>query len=296
MYFIYIDESGEKNPSAKLKREEPFVLTALALHEYQWKRFEQEINEHKLRLIRQINKRECTNLELADAEVHSSDLRIRANKNKHPFLKYLSDQEIYDLVKLYYSQLSKRHFTIFAVITDKTKLNDFMDHEKLLKKAYELLLERGERFIADEQKKHNAIFVLDNTSKQINRSIAMKHSYFLRSGTTSGLKLKHVVEIPFFVESYLSNGVQLADLTAYNIFRAFKDKDVNYEYFLKILPYFHTSKRTREQKIDGLKVFPEEHKWVEFLKEIEIKRACLKTEQALKLTSGSFKEKDIEPT
>ena len=35
MYFFYIDESGEKNPL--VKKEEPFVYIALALHEYQWK-------------------------------------------------------------------------------------------------------------------------------------------------------------------------------------------------------------------------------------------------------------------
>ncbi len=37
MYFVYIDESGEKNPHASKK--DPFILLALYAHEYQIKKF-----------------------------------------------------------------------------------------------------------------------------------------------------------------------------------------------------------------------------------------------------------------
>lgn len=67
--------------------------------------------------------------------------------------------------------------------------------------------------------------------------------------------------MPFFVESYLSNGVQLADLCAYNIFRAFKYESEDYEYFQKILPYIYNSKLTKGSKLDGLKIFPDNHRW-----------------------------------
>jgi len=278
MYFFYIDESGEKNPL--VKKEEPFVYIALALHEYQWKKFEKLINDYKLKLIRKIFERENVTLELADAEIHSSDIRIPKSRAKHPFLKYLTDEEIEALLKTVYSQLEERHFTIFAAVIDKNCLNDYMDWEKVTKKAYELILERSERFLADEHNNQQAIFVLDNTSKQLNRSVAMKHSFFQRKGTTSGVKLHHIVEIPFFVESYLSNGVQLADLCSYNIYRAFKDMNVDYEYFKFILPYIHCGKKTREEKIDGLKVFPDNHRWKDFLEEVEKKRARLIKERA----------------
>jgi len=278
MYFFYIDESGEKNP--KVKKDEPFVYIALALHEYQWKKFESIVNNYKLKLIKNIYDREQVQLELADAEIHSSDIRIPQNREKHKFLKYLTDAELEELIKTFYVQLGERHFTIFSAVIDKSNLREYMDWEKLSKKAYELILERSERFLDDEHSKQQAIFVLDNTSKQLNRSIAMKHSYFQRNRTSSNVKLKHIVEIPFFVESYLSNGVQLADLCAYNIFRAFKYKDVNYEYFKYILPFIYCGKRTREEKIDGLKVFPDNHQWQNFLIEVEKERARLLQERA----------------
>jgi len=280
MYFFYLDESGEKNPS--VKKDEPYVLLALGFHEYQWKKFERAINAFKLKLIRDINKRERIQLELADAEVHSSDIRIPKNRARHPFLQYLTKEELSALIDLFYSQLEERHIHIFTSVIDKDCLDSFMDTEKLHRKAYELLLERVENFLFNEHPNQQAIFVLDNTSKQLNRSLAMKHSFFQRTTTSSGVRLKHIVEIPFFVESYLSNGVQLADLCAYNIYKAFNTSNEKYDYFLKILPYFNCRIKSKSNKVDGLKVFPDNHRWKDLIEKIEIERARLIVERALK--------------
>ena len=44
-----------------------------------------------------------------------------------------------------------------------------------------------------------------------------------------------MVEYPFFTRSELSNGVQLADLLAYSVYRAFKGEDLGYPYFERVL-------------------------------------------------------------
>jgi hypothetical protein len=149
MYFFYIDESGEKNPA--IKKYEPFVFLAVGLHELQWKRFETIINGRKRKLIRDINDREGIQLELADAEIRSSDIRIPKKRTKHKFLKHLTEIELKELIELYYQQLKERHFQIFAVVVDKECLHDYMDIEKLLKKVYELLLELKCLFRTDIQ-------------------------------------------------------------------------------------------------------------------------------------------------
>lgn len=280
MYFFYIDESGEKNPT--VRKDEPFVLLALSLYEGQWRKFEDEVNACKRQFISNIYQRTGIRLDLADAEVRSSDIRIPANRNEHPFLKHLTAVELKDLSLLFYDQLEKRNFNLFATVIDKSCLDDYMDIDKLIKKSYELILERAENYLSTDHPKQRAIFVLDNTSKQLNRNLAMKHSYFQLHETTSGLKLKHIIEMPFFVESYLSNGVQLADLCAYNIYRAFLQENEDYEFFAKILPYFYSSKRTRDKKIDGLKVFPDNHKWNDFITKVENKRARLLQRRAQK--------------
>ena len=68
-----------------------------------------------------------------------------------------------------------------------------------------------------------------------------------------------------FRSSKLSNGVQLADLCAYNVYRAFKTKNFAYPYFQELLPAFY--KRQQGQKLDGLKVFPEDSELVAFARQ-----------------------------
>ena len=68
----------------------------------------------------------------------------------------------------------------------------------------------------------------------------MKHFDFQNDGTSSGLWLKHIVEMPMFTRSELSNGIQLADIIAYSIHRAFRDRNPEYEYFKRIEPFIYT--------------------------------------------------------
>ncbi len=270
MYFFYLDESGDRNPT--VKQEEPFVLVAVGMHEFQWRKFEAEINSSKRELIRKISARTGVMLDLANAEVHSTPIRIPKQREKHPFLKHLTDAELSGIVEFFYSQLEKRHCTIIAAVIDKTCLHPFMTLEKVSKKVYELILERVETFIAMEHPKQQALIILDNTTRELNRSIAMKQ-FFQQSETSSGVKLRHIVEMLLFVESYLSNGVQLADLCAYNVFRAFRNTDATYGHFLRILPAFCKNPNTSKDKLEGLKAFPDEHRWREFLEKVQIERA-----------------------
>ena len=140
-----------------------------------------------------------------------------------------------------------------ATVIDKRHLHEHMNHETLHKKAYEFLLERIEHFMAEYHPKHNALIVMDDTSKELNQAVAMKHAFFQRAGNQH-VKFSHIVEYPFFTRSELSNGVQLADLLAYNVYRAFQMEDFNYPYYELILPNFY--KREAGIILDGLKIWP----------------------------------------
>ena len=63
------------------------------------------------------------------------------------------------------------------------------------------------------------------------------------------------MEYPFFTRSELSNGVQLADLLAYNVYRAFRDEAPDYPYFRSVLPKIY--RRRDMASLAGLKVWPE---------------------------------------
>jgi hypothetical protein len=75
-----------------------------------------------------------------------------------------------------------------------------------------------------------------------------------------------IVEYPMFVDSALSKGIQLADLCGYNIYRAFREQNFSYSYFNNTLARFYCSKQTSIDKLDGLKVWPEDSDLVQFAK------------------------------
>ncbi|MGQ9780429.1 MAG: DUF3800 domain-containing protein, partial [Bacillota bacterium] len=158
----------------------------------------------------------------------------------------------------YFKQLAHHHMVVFSVVIDKRHLHGYMDSDKLHRKAWELLLERIQGFLQQEHPKHNGVLVVDDISPQANRKLALKHAYILREGTSCGRRLTRIIEMPLFVCSGLSNGVQLADLVSYNIYRAFREEDIDYPYFRRILPYIWSSKLSPGDKLDGLKVFPPE--------------------------------------
>jgi hypothetical protein len=79
--------------------------------------------------------------------------------------------------------------------------------------------------------------------------------------------------MPLFVRSELSNGVQLADLLAYNIYRCFRNENPDYPFFAQTLPHIWASERTPTSVIDGLRVFPPESPLTALLPAIAIRRA-----------------------
>lgn len=255
MYFVYVDESGTRDPR---DTRHVYALVGVALYANGWFGFEHHINSIKLRLADRVWKRLGTRLNLCDCEVKSNCIRIPTERARHPFLAALTEEELLELVDAYYAQLQYHAMRVFAVVVDKRFLRDYMDQEKLHRKAYELLIERVQWFMKKEHARHRALMVLDDTSRQMNTSLAMKHSYFQREGTSSGARIGHIVELPMFVASELSNGVQLADLCAYNVYRAFTDEDLTYSFFERMAGNLYRARDRLEPQVEGLKVFPDD--------------------------------------
>lgn len=260
MYIFYVDESGNRDPNSS---DSIYVLTALGIFDGRWKSFYSFLTDKKRSLMARIHKDTGIRLELDDCEVKSNWVRIPKERKKRPFLANLTDDELDDLIDSYYKQIDYHHIKLFAVVIDKSRLDAYMDQIRIHRKAWELLCERIENFMREDHNRHNAIMVSDDMSRQENRSLAMKHSYLLETRTSSGLPLKHIVEMPLFVRSELSEGVQLADLCAYNFYSAYQYRDFSKPAFNRILPYLYTSRNTPGHKIDGLKIFPDSSDLIE---------------------------------
>jgi hypothetical protein len=281
MYFVYIDESGSKDPRVTGIRADGsffpkdwlYVLVGISLFEMDWFRFEYVINQRKLQLIDRVRRDTGYRLDLADTEVKSNWVRVPKERAQRRFLSELTPEELTGLVDLYLAQLTYHPCHAFAVVVDKRCLRDFMDEEKLHRKAYELLVERVEWFMRQGHSRHRALMVVDNTSREMNRSLAMKHSYFQREGTSANLRIGHIVEMPMFVESNLSNGVQLADLCAYNVYHAFRYSDLDYPYFRRMEPCLYSAPGRAPNCIEGLKVFPDDSPLVELARQCGERRS-----------------------
>ena len=153
------------------------------------------------------------------------------------------------LTDAYFDQVARRHTVIMASVVDKRFLRDGTTHETLRMTAYEFLLERIQHYMRQYHPKRRALIVMDDTGWQLSRAVAMKHASFQRAGNRN-MTLPAIVEYPLFTRSELSNGVQLADLLAYSVYRAFKGEDLGYPYFERLLGNFY--RRLQGTALDGL--------------------------------------------
>ncbi len=258
MYFFYFDESGSRDPSVgttEAPKNHLYVLVAVGMFERRWRAFDRAVSNLKLELADYLCRDGKGTFDLASCEVKSNWLRQAGEREKKsPFLHALDAVDRERLVSVFFDQIEKCNLVLLAAVVDKRHLREHMTHETLHKKAYEFLLERIEHYMAERHPKHSALVVMDDTSKELNRSVAMKHAYFQRAGNQH-VRFRHIVEYPFFTRSELSNGVQLADLVAYNVYRAFRNEDLDYPYFQMLLPHFY--RRLSAEVLDGLKVWPE---------------------------------------
>lgn len=275
MYFFYIDESGSRDPQVTGTRQDGsifakdhlYVLTAVGLYEWRWRHFERAIANLKLELLHDLRRTHHLTMDLSHCEVKSTWLRVPKEREAHSrFLHLLNDAQRLRITQTYYQQIQEQKMILFSAVIDKRKLHDHVTPELLHKKAYELLLERMESYLAEFHPNHQGLVVIDDTQRQLNRAIALKHAFFQRQGNAN-VRFHHIVEYPFFTESTLSNGIQLADLCAYNVYRTFRNLDFRYPFFESILPSIYSSKKTYSTKLDGLKVFPEDSDLVAFAKD-----------------------------
>ena len=98
MYFVYVDESGTKDPQTTgtdhagkaIAKDWLYVLVGVSLFETKWFKFEHVINARKLSLLARIHRNDGVSLELADTEVKSRWVRVPHERAEHAFLPWRS--------------------------------------------------------------------------------------------------------------------------------------------------------------------------------------------------------------
>lgn len=260
MYLCYIDETGNRDPRLRIPQRDGavkdgdplYVLTALCIFEQRWHTMEKPINRHKVSLIERIKRDTGISLTLGDCEIKSNWIRQPGERAKRPFLASLSADELTSLANVFYQQLAAAKGTLFAVLIDKRHLPAGTTQHDIHLRSWERLLELIEHFMRARHHKHQAIMINDDVGRTQNHMLAMTHAQLLDRGTGRDTWLRHICEMPMFVRSELSAGVQLADLCSYNIYRAFKSGNLAYPFFQRIAPFIWTS----HDRVNAGKPFP----------------------------------------
>lgn len=166
--------------------------------------------------------------------------------NKTEAYIHLTEKErrqfVRDLAKIVGSWGNAR---IFAEVIDKSNYTPPIHTLTPTTQAFEQLVLRIEKFLEKKSSRgHNArgILIYDNNPSVASQLTQNMKNYFRRGTFLS--QVKHLVEVPLFIDSSFSGMVQIADLCAYALRRyvEFNEKDL----VELIAPRFDRNPKTQE--------------------------------------------------
>ena len=242
LYIMYVDESGVEEITDDTKY---FVTSGVIIHENSLADMKEKISEFK-------NKKFLGNLE--DAEIHVHEIF----KGKKEFYG-LTPVQIKEILDELYNTITKIPFSTISVVIDKPKLKDseFKDWD-ILETGYTFLIERFDKFL--RRTNHKGIIRIDKTSNKVNALNAKDNKILdavnkIRKHGTNWQSIKNIAEEPYFIDSHLRKGLQVADAVVYCVNRHMNQHKMFDDYWDMILPKMH-SKHSGSITGFGLTVFP----------------------------------------
>lgn len=212
MYLLYLDDSGSPGNAS----EKHFVLGGFIVHEKSlfWinKRLDEMADKY---------------LELGPAivEFHASEI-VSGRSAPWDTIKVKSVR--FEILKAVLSVAAdeRNDVKILACAVEKKHFPG----EDPIALAFEDLCSRFQHFL---QKKHceesgqgNGLIILDKSSYE---TTLQEHAKNFRTlGNKWGIATTSIQEVPLFVDSRASRGIQLADHIAYSVFRRYEHNDLNY--------------------------------------------------------------------
>ncbi|MDI6797978.1 MAG: DUF3800 domain-containing protein [Desulfatibacillaceae bacterium] len=223
MFLLYLDDSG----SVSDKAQNFFVLGGFCISEHSVQWLSRQMDE----LAKQIWPENPKGVEFHAAEMFSG--------RKMPWTRFSKPDRI-NLIRSALNILKKANSetVLFACAIHK---ESFPAHDPY-EKSFEDLCSRFSiylsHFFHDKDKEtQRGIIILDESSYE---QKLQKHTLrFMAHGTQWG-QLKDIIEVPMFVDSKASRGIQMADLVAYSVFRYYNADDMSY--FRCIENRFHKDK------------------------------------------------------
>lgn len=205
MYLLYVDESGTTHDP----NQEYFVLAGFCVFERQGYWISNQLDEIAARF---------NPAEPATIELHGSPM-FGGRGEWRDYPKNDRHQAIEDALKIFMeSHASNR---LFASVIKKSMVSP----KDSVEVAFEQLASRFDKYLMRLHKKgdtQRGIIIFDNSTYEA--TIQSLATDFRTIGYTWGV-IRNFSEVPLFLDSRASRLIQLADLIAYSIFRAFERED-----------------------------------------------------------------------
>ena len=207
IHLLYVDESGDPdNPLGH------FVLGGLALHE-------SDVDPFRRRVEGIVRK--YLHIQLRELELHAHSIRTGRNRWRG-IPRDAKTSILADLSRLLGSYSSPHGFALFTVI----RAPGAVPHADPLQRTYEELLLRFNELL--KRLSHVTgtpqfgIVVADRARYEL--IVQPIVSQWRTTGTRFG-RLKHIVDVPLFVDSKATRLIQLADMVAYASYRYYEAGD-----------------------------------------------------------------------
>ncbi len=209
MYICYIDESGDPGPHGSSH----LLLGAAALFEGQWGYLRREL---ELMLAAYFPNGPSPN------EIHLAELR--SGKKEYRTLTQIQRDSLLDDYCGIVGQLLTNELRLFTVVADKAwwfAKNPGKSGDDLYAQLFEDLSSRFDLFLRRrhaELAPSKGMIVADPHKQALTKALARNHKLFQLHGT-KWAKVHHVIETVFFLDSFESPGIQIADLCSYAVWR-----------------------------------------------------------------------------
>jgi uncharacterized protein DUF3800 len=207
MHILYVDHSGDPDDPTR-----HFVVGGLAIHEADVEGFRRRLNdvlhEHLDEHVRGI-------------ELHWQSIRV----SKGPWgriPRHVKESLLQEVPRLLGSYASPNGFGLFAVARAPLSVPGV---DPLRRSFEELLLRFHEslrRLSRLQGTRHHGIVVIDEAKYESILQPVVEH--WRQSGTRFG-RLHQLVEVPLFADSKATRFIQMADLVAHAVYRAYEHDD-----------------------------------------------------------------------
>ncbi|HVE82968.1 MAG TPA: DUF3800 domain-containing protein [Myxococcales bacterium] len=215
MYILYVDESGSVGDAR-----EHFVLGAFAVHESDVQRLRAAVEEVSARHL---------DAHLSKRELHAQNIRSGSGfwRGIPKDVRYRLLEDLANLLGTFRS--SRARFALFGV----AKHPQGVPGADPLERPYEELFLRFTQMLVRLRVPDVGIAVADESRHESTLQPIVRN--WQETGTRFA-KLTKLVEVPLFVDSAATRLIQLADLVAHSIFRAYDREDDSL--LRRILPAF----------------------------------------------------------